>query len=249
MQLKKTKLMIGAIASLVVTCLIIIVYKYFPYNVSTDNTESNNQTKNIIEMNILGKQTIYIDEDRINNDIYEIEQLDNRWDLSEIDNILNAVKGTWKIEKYVGFVHSSLYYPDLYDSNDNLDKDYKEKLYIDYDYKKESAKKDIPEVYFSIKEYKGKGTNNNYIYVNDKYRSPVSIVLSTDRLNENYPIFSEQTTISSDFYADYPVLYIKFFITSKDNQEEKYIPATLVISSDNQFLILIDGAFYSLTEK
>ncbi len=86
--------------------------------------------------------------------------------------------------------------------------------------------------------------------MNDNYRSPVSIVLSIDRLNENYPIFSDQTTISSDFYADYPILYIKFFIASKkDNQVEKYIPATLAISSDNQFLILIDGAFYSLIEK
>ncbi len=144
---------------LIIIVLIIIVYKYFPFNFSNDfinNIESSKNTKDIVEISILGEKTIYIDEDRINDDVYQIEQLDNRWDLSEIDNILNAVKGTWKIGKYVGFVHSSLYYPDLFDSNDNLDKDYKEKLYIDYDYKKESAKKDIPEVYFSIKEYKGK---------------------------------------------------------------------------------------------
>jgi len=53
-----------------------------------------------------------------------------------------------------------------------------------------------------------------------------------------------RTTISTDFYVNYPVLYIKSFIKhDKDNVTSEYEPATLVISSDGKFYILIEGAF------
>lgn len=63
------------------------------------------------------------------------------------------------------------------------------------------------------------------------------------RSDDNYPIFVESTTVTGDFSVEYPVMYIKFFTCV---EEGKYEPATLVITSDKKFYMLIDGAFYSL---
>jgi hypothetical protein len=113
-----------------------------------------------------------------------------------------------------------------------------------------NAQNNIPNVYFSVKRHNGKDVNSNYISVNGNYLSPISIILSLDRSNDDYPVFSDRTTISTDFTVEYPTIYIKFFIKySEDNIKEKYEPATLVLTSDNKFYILIDGAFYSLTYR
>lgn len=203
-----------------------------------------------ITITILNKETITIEKNRIIDDIYGTNQLNSRWSLSEIDAILNSLKGTWKIEKYIGFVDSSLYYPDLFDEQDNLEQDKKEKLFEEYNKKVKNAQNTIPEIYISIKEINGKDTDCNDIFVNNNYQSPISIILSIDRINENYPVFINQTTLSPDFFVEYPTLYIKFFIKIIDEDKtEKYEPATLVVSSDNKFLILLDGAFYSLKKK
>jgi len=108
-----------------------------------------------------------------------------------------------------------------------------------YQEKIEFLKNHIPNIFFSIKEYNGNATNNNYIYVNNNYASPISIILSLDRSSDNYPVFVDRTTISTDFYVNYPTLYIKFFIKyDKDNVTSEYEPATLVISSDGKFYII-----------
>lgn len=197
----------------------------------------------------MGQELLKIHKDRINDDIYGTGQLDNRWELNEIDDILNSVKGSWQIDEYIGFVYPSLYYSGL-DWRDNLGQAEKERLNEAYEEKVRKAKTNIPDVSFSIKEYNDEETNSNYIFVNGRYRSPISIILSVDRLNHNYPIYKDQTTISADFHVEYPVIYVKFFINFfEESQTIRYEPATLVISSDNKFYILIDGAFYSLKKS
>lgn len=228
----------------VIVCLAVIAFSviFFIYYMYKSGENKNN----VITMTILDKNTISIDKDRITDDIYG-SYLDNRWELSEIDSILNSIKGTWRVNEYVGFVESSIYYPDLFDHNDNLGDDIKEQLHKEYKEKVDSAKRNIPEIYFYIKEYDGKSTNNNYIYVNGNYLSPISIIMSVDLLNDNYPVFVDRTTVSTDFSVEYPVIYIKFFLEQNgEDLIKKFCSATLVISSDNKFYILVDGAFYSL---
>lgn len=231
--------------------------KYVLNNVDTRNHNSNMKIKSELSTNndsisisILGKKNIAINTDRICDDIYGIGQLDNRWNLNEIDDILNSIKGDWKIDKYIGFVDSSIYYPDLFDYRDNLEESKKNTLIKNYKKKVKSAQNSIPNVYFSVNKHNGEDVISNYINVNGNYLSPISIILSLDRLNDDYPVFVDQTTISNDFYVEYPVIYIKFFIKYNEAKEiEKYEPATLVLSSDNKFYILIDGAFYSVIDK
>jgi len=187
-----------------------------------------------------------ISKDRIGaGDVYGVNHIDNKWKLSEIEDILNAIKGNWTIADYVGFVAPTIYC--LPERFDHIGEEARAKAQNNYDEKVESAKANIPVVCFSIKEHDGKDSDHNYIYVNDNYLSPISIVLSLDRANDSYPIFKSQTAISGDFFVEYPVLYIKFFIDySVNGHTKEYKPATLLITSDGRFYILIDGAFYSL---
>lgn len=192
-----------------------------------------------VEFNILGKNIIRIDMARF--DSFGTGRLENRWELEETDLIFESLKGVWKIESYVGFVDSSLFDPDLFDKDDNLDVTVKKELYDTYLMKLENAKDNIPEIYFSVREQNGNDTNKNYIY-SGTYSSPVSITLSLDRLNDYYPLFADQNAISMDFNVKYPVMYIRFALDVNNNLKS----ATLVLDSDNKIYILMEGAFYSL---
>lgn len=217
---------------------------------TTVDTKIITEEKNCTKINLPNGDILSIEKNRVDDDVYGTGQLDNRWSLSEIDSILTSIKGTWEIDEYVGFIDSSIYDPELFDKHNNLKQSIKEELYNNYKKSIQDAKENIPELCFSIKQYEHysgtKNTSNNYIYTN-AYPSPISIILSLDKMDDNYPIFRDRTTVSTDFSMDYPVIYIKFFISSTDNDQiEIYKPATLVLSDDYKFYILIDGAFYSL---
>lgn len=209
-------------------------------------------SKNDIEVSILGKKTIYIKKDRFldDDDIYGTGQLDNRFTLDEMDSILNAIKGKWKLGEYIGYVDYTLYYPDLFDCRDSLEQSVQNDIIKKYKQKVNIAKSSIPKIDISIKQCKNKNVYNNYIIVNDNYLSPISIIISLDRITDNYPVFVDRTTISTDFFVKYPVIYIKFFIESIESESgvKKYEPATLVLTNDSKFYILIDGAFYSVVK-
>lgn len=134
-----------------------------------------------------------------------------------------------------------------------------EKAFSDYDNIVDFSKQNIPD--FWISTYKT-DSRINKIYTNGQYESSVSIVLCNDKEDENAPLFENETAISYDFDAKYPVLYIKFFVTERiedvDEKTEDYIydipkykykPATLVFPSDNTSYILIDGAFYTIERR
>lgn len=194
-----------------------------------------------LEFRILGKETLSIDYSRI-----ESSFLDNRWTLEEIDKILNSIKGYWTVDQYMGFVSDETYFPQLRPI-DNIDEQYRSDLMEEYQIKVEEAKNNLPSLVFSIKEIIKSETDANYIYINGILPSPIAVVLSMENEVPSMLANSEMTADSPDFEAEYPVLYIRFFFyEDNSNSEREYSPAALVITSDDRFYLLLDGAFYSL---
>lgn len=209
--------------------------------------EELKKNSNVISITLLDNNILTINKKRLTGDGFAPDRLDNRWQLTEIDKIMNSIKGTWTIDEYIGFIDSSVYHGDLFDPKDNLDQEIKDKIYAEYEAEIEKAKSNIPKLEFSVKECNGKETNSNGIYQNNVYPSPTIIILSPDRFNDRWPKYRDSTILSRDFFAEYPVIYIKFFILhAENNYEATFEPATLVITSDKRFYVLIHGAFYSL---
>lgn len=210
-------------------------------DVKTEN-ERAEKDGGYLEFEILGKETLSIDESRI-DDLF----LDNRWTLEEIDKILNSIKGCWTVDQYVGFVSDETYFPQLRPI-DNIDEQWRNDLLEEYQAKVEEAKNNLPSLIFSIKErdLPFLETDANYIYIDGLSPSPISVTLSMENEVPSMLADSEMTADSPDFQAEYPVLYIRFFFSEDRDDERVYLPATLVITSDDRFYLLLDGAFYSL---
>ena len=229
-----------------------------PYSNAQEHDITNKASEPMIDsgdfivMNLLDRKTILINKNRMGHgDLYGLDRLDNKWELAEIDAIFDAMKGVWEVGDYIGFVSPAMYCPDLFDPLDQLEDDVKRGLLESYEERIRSARTDKPKLSLSIREHPIEHDVNNedhYIYANGYY-SPVSIVLSTDRMREYYPVLVDQTAISKDFIVEYPVLYVRFFFWNGfvDNGKSLFEQATLVISSDGGFYFLYDGAFYLLT--
>lgn len=204
-----------------------------------------NETEDSVVVSILGKEILKVEKSRIKDDVYG-EFLDNQWELEEINAILMAIKGRWEVDQYMGFVPQTLYDSHLFseESSAIISQKEVEELREDYRVAVEWAQNNIPNVTFSVKEnWFGEDTNSNYIYVNGNM-CPVNIILSVDRMNEYYPAMVDRTTYADEFIAEYPVLYIQFYMW--ENEIQGYGKATLVITDDNRFYFLKDGAFYSV---
>ena len=210
-------------------------------DVKTENERAEKDGE-YLEFEILGKETLSIDESRIQDSF-----LDNRWTLEEIDKILNSIKGCWTVDQYVGFVSDETYFPQLRPI-DNIDEQWRNDLLEEYQAKVEEAKNNLPSLIFSIKErdLPFLETDANYIYIDGLSPSPISVTLSMENEVPSMLADSEMTADSPDFQAEYPVLYIRFFFSENRDDERVYLPATLVITSDDRFYLLLDGAFYSL---
>lgn len=236
----------------ILVCILFFFVGYFTNNVKINNylektnclQNSENDVKNeeTIEISVFGKK-IFVEEKRLQNHSLVDNKLDNRWELAEVDTILQAIRGKWKVDKYIGFVPANIYFPDLFASQETLSEDIRENLYREYDELVQQAQDNVPDITFTVKE--GEVENENYIYVNDSFKSPFSMILSMERDNDYYPCFLEETTVSSDFYVKYPVIYIRIFVNVYE-EETCYMPATLILTSDDNFIVLIDGAFYLL---
>ncbi len=216
---------------------------------SSSLPETDEETKaERIEFRLPDGNVLSVDESRI-TDFYGWGHLENRWELEEIDMILDSIKGYWEIDKYVGFVPANIYDGTLFDYPSDDDPYYAE-LYDQYDEKVKLAEENIPDIFFSVKEGKFEGDPSNYIYTKGRFYSPVNIILSLERLGDCYPILSERTAVSGDFVAEYPVLYIQFFLNkiSEGSRGSEYQSASIIITSDSdsEILLLTDGAFYSI---
>lgn len=204
----------------------------------------DNKKHEFVRANLYGNNTLNIDLSRLNDNIYGVEQINNRWSLEEIDVILNSIKGIWKISNYIGFIPYKLYEPGLFGISEVNDKT--KKMIDKYDKAVEKSKNRAFDFLIYIRSFDNSFTAQNSVVVKNEnaiFESPISIILSMDKNQENYPVFSDQTSLSQDFLVKYPVIFIKFFL--KDNTNN-YLPATILLSSDNKSYILIDGAFYEL---
>lgn len=211
----------------------------------------------------MGEDILKIDKKRLEDNDYGLSRLDNRWELEEIDTIFNTIRGDWYIKEYAGFIFDDLYIPDIWGiENKRLIESDEEVLKAWEDTKRASelAKKNIPDFWVSTenkyrKEEYNKTSVINEIYVNGSVSSPVSISLCNTGYDEYYPTFSSETALSTDFQAQYPVVYIKFFTYELDkniddiHSRATYTPVTLVFPSDNTAYILIDGAFYTIERR
>jgi len=135
---------------------------------STDDSSNNvkSEEANRIEVEIYGGEKLQIELERFVDDIYGTGQVDNRWTLDEIDTILYTIQGRWTVKEYVGFVVAPIYSSDLFES-DNLDESLRKEFLDDYNQKVEAAKKNIPNLTFTVKEFESNDMDSNYIVVND----------------------------------------------------------------------------------
>ncbi len=198
-------------------------------------------------ISILGKEELVIENSRIYDDKSDLGYLDNRFTLEEIDAILNVIEGTWIVDEYVGFVP---YEAGTWSEGEGTEEEKQEQ----YEKTVEQAERNLPEFFFQIKIHNDERfvDSGQYIYVhsdNQSYASPISVALSMQRRGEQYSEFARRTTrgagIPSGFA--YPVIYIEFFVIScSEEGAVSYEPATLILASDGSFLLLKDGAFYSV---
>ncbi|MBD5555026.1 MAG: hypothetical protein HDQ95_06720 [Roseburia sp.] len=214
--------------------------RYPEDNGDKEGTEASEES-DIITFCVLGKETLEIDEAR-----FECGRLDNLWELDEINKIFESLQGEWEIDQYFDFVYWRIYEPDLFDLHDNIGEERRQSLFEAYCEKVKAAEENIPELSFSIRKKFGEERKENYVY-QQGYESPVSVIMSKDLNREFYPCFRESCAIPKDEHMEYPVLYIKFMRYRFD--EEISEPATLVITADGGFYVLIDGAYYSLKQK
>jgi len=213
-----------------------------------ESTDSDTKVK-YEEIEIYGGITLKLARERFYDDVYGTGQIDNMWSLEEINTIMNAIKGQWSIKNYEGFVAAPIFIPDLFDA-ETLSEDERDRLLEMYNIAVESSKSLIPDIVFSIKEFDSTDVDMNYIGVNNSFLSPVSIILSLDKTSENYPVFVDRTAITTDISIKYPVIYLKFFTKTVDEGgKEIYQPATLIMSSDDNLYVLINGAYYSCIKE
>ena len=213
---------------------------------------------NKITFELPDNSILQISENRLSEN-KEGEYIENRWELNEIDMILNSVKGKWCIDKYRSFVPASIYYLSLYHYNLKYNTEYLTKLIDRYVEKQSIAQNHIPDIQFSIKEDNDESVDNNYIF-SESFQSPISIIFSRNTVGDAYPdrVYRTAITIDDDFKPTYPVIYLQFYVIDKEQNNEDNIdldeshighmirPVTMIISSDKTVCLLVDGAFYSL---
>ncbi len=194
-----------------------------------------------ITFRVLDGDEITVSRDRLR----DTGRINNRWSLEETDAMIAPLQGTWTTDEYMGYILS--YNLRKFDPGAYMDEDLRKEFFEEYEREVREAESTVPDIRIEIEpleEYE-----NEYTISVNNYESPFSIILSTSRINDDYPIYEDTTTLSESFYMEYPVVYIKFFARFKDGETDTYKPATVIVSADNQVMILMDGAFYSLERK
>jgi hypothetical protein len=217
-------------------------------NIEIEDTETTDlPDEDVTVISVLGKEELTIENNRIYSDESELGYLDNRFTSEEIDTILSAIEGTWVVDEYVGFVPYEI---GTWSKEEGTEEEKQEK----YETTVEQAEENLPDFFFRVENYKSEEptADGQYIYVynnNKRYASPMSIALNMQEKGDSYSEFINRTAQGSGIprVSGYPVIYIDFFsISCSEGENVSYEPATLVLASDGSFLLLKDGAFYSL---
>ena len=176
----------------------------------------------------------------------EISVSRDRWSLEETDAMIAPLKGTWTTDTYMGYAlpyNLRKFEPDTY-----ADEEARETFFGEYHEAVRAAEESpVPDI--SVEVQPVEEYEDGYTIRVNGYESPFSIILSTERINDEYPIYSDTTTLSESFFVEYPVVYIKLFARFKDGESDRYNPATVIVSADGQVLLLMENAFYSLERR
>ena len=208
----------------------------------TEKDGKNVSENENITFRVLDGKEISVSRDRL----MDTERINNRWSLEETDAMIAPLKGTWTTDTYMGYVlpyNLRKFEPDTY-----ADEEARETFFGEYHEEVRAAEESpVPDINVEVQpveEYE-----DGYTIRVNGYESPFSIILSTERINDEYPIYSDTTTLSESFFVEYPVVYIKLFAKFKDGESDRYNPATVIVSADGQVLLLMEGAFYSLERR
>ena len=176
----------------------------------------------------------------------DTERINNRWSLEETDAMIAPLKGTWTTDTYMGYVlpyNLRKFEPDTY-----ADEEARETFFGEcHEAVRAAEESPVPDI--SVEVQPVEEYEDGYTIRVNGYESPFSIILSTERINDEYPIYSDTTTLSESFFVEYPVVYIKLFARFKDGESDRYNPATVIVSADGQVLLLMENAFYSLERR
>ena len=211
----------------------------------TKEEKADKDTKLPVDVTItylLDGKEISVSRDRL----MDTERINNRWSLEETDAMIAPLKGTWTTDTYMGYVlpyNLRKFEPDTY-----ADEEARETFFGEYHEAVRAAEESpVPDI--SVEVQPVEEYEDGYTIRVNGYESPFSIILSTERINDEYPIYSDTTTLSESFFVEYPVVYIKLFAKFKDGESDRYNPATVIVSADGQVLLLMEGAFYSLERR
>ena len=161
------------------------------------------------------------------------------------ESIPASLEGVWAVGEYIGFVPFDAYENGMWYE---MAGDGEERMAV-YEENKERAAAELPEFFIEIRETDTEA--GRYVYVTNRkrtYASPINITVSTAVSEDEYSIFNQRTISGLAPYGDYPVTYIEFHSFDYSEEEDRviYEPATLILTADGQFLLLKDGAYYSL---
>ena len=126
----------------------------------------------------------------------DTERINNRWSLEETDAMIAPLKGTWTTDTYMGYVlpyNLRKFEPDTY-----ADEEARETFFGEY-HKAVRAAEESPVPDISVEVQPVEEYEDGYTIRVNGYESPFSIILSTERINDEYPIYSDTTTLSESF--------------------------------------------------
>ena len=209
---------------------------------STEEERKDVSENENITFRVLDGKEISVSRDRL----MDTGRINNRWSLEETDAMIAPLKGTWTTNTYMGYVlpyNLRKFEPDTY-----ADEEARETFFGEYHEAVRAAEESpVPDI--SVEVQPMEEYEDGYTIRVNGYESPFSIILSTERINDEYPIYSDTTTLSEKFFVEYPVVYIKLFASFKDGESDRYNPVTVIVSEDGQVLLLMEGAFYSLERR
>lgn len=191
---------------------------------STEEERKDVSENKNITFRVLDGKEISVSRDRLR----DTERINNRWSLEETDAMIAPLKGTWTTDTYMGYAlpyNLRKFEPDTY-----ADEEARETFFGEYHEAVRAAEESpVPDI--SVEVQPVEEYEDGYTIRVNGYESPFSIILSTERINDEYPIYSDTTTLSESFFVEYPVVYIKLFARFKDGESDRYNPATVIVSA------------------
>lgn len=225
-------------------------------DVAVGESDEGEEMEEVTKIPVLGKTELIMENSRIYGGDNVSGILTDCFTSEETDVILETVQGIWEIDGYAGFVPYAGYVESGRGKIGDTEQERQEK----YEKAVEEAETDIPDFSFRIKVYNAAeekpGDGGQYIYVRssgDTYVSPFSIDLCLSETDGAYPVFVGETLrgMKTASELSYPIIAVRFFCGSYLEEEERdgYEPAAFLLTSDGQFLLAKDGAFYSMKQS